>query len=221
MRGLDLTGRRFGRLVAIDRVPGNPSRTRWNCICDCGNRTVTLTGCLIQGQTTSCGCFKKEVVGAMNRTHGHARGNRTYKIWGGMIQRCYNSRNQRFADYGGRGIDVIPAWHSFEAFLADMGEAPDGLTIDRKDNSKGYSPDNCRWATVSQQNRNKDCNTVLEFRGEKLCLSDWCDRTGIDVSTMSARLSRLGWSVEKALTTPTRIMRFKTANRTSHCVTPC
>jgi hypothetical protein len=117
-----------------------------------------------------------------------------------MINRCKNTSQKAFPRYGGRGIVVCDRWTKFENFYADMGERPIGHTLDRIDNDLGYEPGNCRWATVSEQNRNKRSNHVIEYNGEKLCISEWARRVGIDGKTIRRRLD-VGWSVEKALTT--------------------
>lgn len=106
------------------------------------------------GNTTSCGCRKKSVLGISTTKHGKA-GTRTHRIWKAMRSRCNNPNIPRYKDYGGRGITVCKRWDKFENFLADMGEAPDGHSIDRINNNKGYSPSNCKWSTPTEQNRNQ------------------------------------------------------------------
>lgn len=127
-----------------------------------------------------------------------------------MIARCENPRNKRYADWGGRGIKVCERWHEFANFLADMGEKPDELSIDRIDNSGNYEPGNCRWATRKEQNNNRrrirtrgpdSRSRFFELNGERMILADWARRTGVPASTILVRLSR-GWSVERALSTP-------------------
>ena len=137
--------------------------------------------------------------------HGHTRANgwrsRTYRIWTGMWERCIYPTNKRYADYGGRGITVCQRWQDFRNFLADMGEAPEGLTLDRKNNSKGYSPKNCRWATAHEQQQNMRSNVNLEYKGETFCAREWSRRLGIKYITLLARIYR-GWPVEQALGAP-------------------
>jgi hypothetical protein len=152
----DLTGQRFGALTALYFHSSSPSR--WACLCDCGNENVVVTYNLHHGKVRSCGCEMGRNVAEANTRHGHAvRGNHSsiYQRWCAMIHRCTNPSNPQWADYGGRGITVDSRWYRFENFLADMGEPPPDLTLDRKDNDKGYSKGNCRWATYAQQMNNR------------------------------------------------------------------
>jgi len=130
----------------------------------------------------------------------------THNVWDSMVQRCTNSNRKDFARYGGRGITVCERWLKFENFLADMGERPAGLSLERRRNDEGYSKGNCYWATVKQQNRNTSANRFLTHGGETLCVSAWAERLGMNDITLNARLRR-GWSVERSLTTPVD-MRF-------------
>jgi hypothetical protein len=119
-----------------------------------------------------------------------------------MKQRCLNPNNQSFSKYGGRGIVLDPRWESFTEFLADMGERPEGTSIDRIDNTKGYSKDNCRWATRKQQQRNRSANTVWTLDGVSRCVTEWAEVVGCKPHTLFERVNRHGWSIERALTTP-------------------
>lgn len=162
---MDLTGQRFGRLVALTRVastrlPCGAATTRWRCRCDCGKTILVARGHLRSGHTASCGCFKREKTRSLNAIHGEAaEGHRTpeYACWVGMIKRCENPRVQIWPYYGGRGITVCDRWRSsFTAFLSDMGRKPSAHhSIDRINNDGNYGPGNCRWATRSQQRQNQ------------------------------------------------------------------
>jgi hypothetical protein len=142
-------------------------------------------------------------LGALRRTHGRWN-TPAYHNWFAMKARCTDPMNPAYQYYGGRGITVWPAWaNSFETFLRDVGERPSGLhTLDRIDNSRGYEPGNVRWATRTTQMRNMRKNRWVTFRGETLCLSEWCTRLGIKRDTVNGRLDRCGWTVERAFTTP-------------------
>lgn len=133
--------------------------------------------------------------------HGH-RGSdtATYQSWASMKTRCYNPKNKSYEHYGGRGITVCDRWLKFENFLEDMGERPGGMSIDRVDTSLGYYPENCRWATQKQQQRNRSDNWLIEYNGQKRCLSEWSELLGINRHTLTRRLK--SWSVERAFTAP-------------------
>lgn len=137
-------------------------------------------------------------------THGK-RKTRTYRIWSGMKTRCYNESEKCYKDYGAKGITVCDRWlNSFVNFLEDMGEAPEGLTLDRIDSTKGYSPENCRWATMREQQNNRSNNRVIEYNGESRTLAEWARILNAPYDCLHARLNKLNWSVEKTLTTKVR-----------------
>lgn len=152
---VDLVGQRFGHLLVIERRSNNSyGQTRWLCRCDCGNETIVYAGNLRHGHTQSCGCLQKRLAKESHTKHKMC-GTSTYNTWGKIIQRCNNKKDTGYERYGGRGITVCSRWLNFENFFADMGEKPEGLTIERIDNNKGYFPKNCYWATYTDQNRNK------------------------------------------------------------------
>lgn len=194
----DLTGMKFGRLVAIGCV--GTRRGRWKCRCDCGCEKVLRRHILLDGITQSCGCLRRDRAAASRKTHGLSQ-TPSYSSWIAMIRRCTDPTQSFFARYGGRGISICARWMKFENFLADMGHRPAGTTIDRIDNNGNYEPGNCRWATRKEQSRNLSVNRIISFRGESLCLTAWAERIGFAPRVLTKRF-KCGWSVEKALTTP-------------------
>ena len=195
-----VTGKKFNRLTVLQRVANEECGiARWLCVCECGNETLVRGAHLKSGSIKSCGCFKKDRMSIVNTKYKHGIAKTyAYRSWKGMLQRCYNSKNARYKDYGGRGIIVCERWKHLENFLEDMGERPKGLTIERIDNNKGYSPDNCKWATWKEQNRNRRSNHLVTYQGETKCLIEWAEALGIKYHILSNRLNRLGYSPEVA-----------------------
>lgn len=154
---IDLTGQRFGRLVVVERAESKNKNSSWLCKCDCGKQTVVSAPNLKSGATRSCGCGLQEATIERSTKHG-GRYTKLYAVWIAMKDRCNNSNNKQFDDYGGRGIRVCKEWiDDFSAFQkwALANGYKGGLTIDRKDNDKGYAPDNCQWVTSKEQNNNR------------------------------------------------------------------
>lgn len=190
-------GARFERLVILSLDIPRKVFVR----CDCGTEKLVGRDALISGRTRSCGCLCLET----RTRHGHCRNSkrtRLYYAWSAMMHRCYNPNNKRFARYGGRGITVCQRWHRFEHFAEDMGEPPKGRSIERRDNRLGYDPQNCCWATPTDQNNNRCCCRYFEFRGKRLTLPQWSRETGLSLDAIQTRIMRLKWSIEKALTQP-------------------
>lgn len=166
-RALELTGSKFYRLTVLSRAEnrgiGRGSKARWNCLCDCGNSRTVEASNLITGHTKSCGCHKSEVnseaATKRNTVHGHNKAGKpspTFNSWNSMKLRCIYPNHVSYKDYGGRGITICDRWaFSFVNFLADMGERPEGMTLDRKDVDGNYDPENCKWATKKEQEANK------------------------------------------------------------------
>ncbi len=193
----DLTGRRFGRLVAESfSHKDQHGQFVWNVVCDCGTRKKVSRGNLI-GKTKSCGCMKRENSGANLRTHGLS-GTKTHRAWKSMVARCHIASATGFKNYGARGILVCDRWRdSFSNFLSDMGECPAGLSIERIDVNGNYEPSNCRWATNAEQGENKR-NSVTFVAGSRLTLKQAAENAGVTYDALRARRAR-GWPDEDAV----------------------
>ena len=184
-RGVDLTGRRYGKLHVISLASNGSHNTsrKWLCRCDCGNERIIIGKSLTGGKTSSCGCNGSRTrIGARSTKHGMAqRGKqtRTYKIWTDVIKRATNPNHWAWNRYGGRGLGIHEAWKDFAVFHADVGDIPDGLSIDRIDNDKGYEPGNIRFATRLEQANNRHDNVKIEWRGKIYTLTELSQETGI------------------------------------------
>lgn len=203
---IDLTGQRFGRLVVTKEQGRSKSgKVKWLCVCDCGKSTSVIGCDLRSGRTKSCGCLHKEVAKVNSTKHGK-RYLRIYRIWCSMKRRTRVMTDTGYEKYGGRGIDICSEWaENFESFYewSVANGYAENLTIDRINNDKGYSPENCRWTTLFIQARNKRNNVYLKYRGETKTLTDWSKQQGISCRTIRGRLSA-GWPIERALTEPVR-----------------
>ncbi|WRQ05483.1 Rz-like spanin [Ralstonia phage AhaGv] len=184
-------GQRFGSWVATNET----SRSERGDLlvkfaCDCGTIALRVPADIVKGRSLSCGCTR-------NVTHGMSD-TAEYRAWGNMLCRCNNPNIPKHKDYGGRGIAVCERWTSFKNFLADMGERPDGMTLERIDVNGNYEPGNCRWATPLEQSRNTRSNSMLSLFGVSACKSHWAQCCGVKVSTLNKRLLK-GLSVQQAL----------------------
>lgn len=199
---IDLTGKRFANLLVKRRSEKtNKSRTLyWVCLCDCGKEKDISGSLLRSGFSKSCGC---QSANTKFQVKHNMVGTRTYKSWTSMKSRVSKLRNDG-KNKAYVGMEICDRWvNSFEEFMKDMGEAPtEKHTIDRIDNSKGYLPENCRWATQAEQNRNYSLNRNITYEGKTQCVMDWAKEFGISHHRIYQRLNH-GWTIEKALTTKT------------------
>jgi hypothetical protein len=190
---IPVLGVKVGRWTVIEEKYSKMRRTQKAVFvkaqCECGRIKEVEWFSLKRGQSTSCGCFREENRKNLRLRHGMTH-TRVHKIWTSMIGRCQNSPHKDFKNYAGRGIKVCERWKVFENFLEDMGEPPEGLSIDRINNQGGYEPSNCRWATRDEQQNNRRSNVVVSHMGETLTLKQWSDRIGISYSTLVGRWAR-------------------------------
>jgi hypothetical protein len=187
----DLTGQRFRRWTVLEKADTGHKTARWQCVCDCGVQAIVSGTDLRRGTSTQCRSCASRLHGMLHTPE--------YKIWLGIKCRCTCPSATDYSRYGARGIAVCPEWSSsFEAFYCDMGPRPTQKhTLERKNNDKGYSKENCCWATRTAQMRNMSRNHLITFRGKTQCLQEWADELGINKATLRKRLKR-GWSVERA-----------------------
>jgi len=211
MPRLDLTGRRFNRLIVKSFSHTFKTHTYWNCICECGNSKVTNTNRLRNGQAKSCGCLMKENSSktCLGRSkHGHSKrsgASKLYTIWANMKQRALTTGRNDSKWYFEKGIDVCGKWERFDGFLEDMGEGYfSGASLDRVDNSKGYDKDNCRWVELKRQHRNMTSNHILTIDGEDMCMADAAEKFGINYNTLRSRVYKLGMDHKEAVTRPVK-----------------
>ncbi len=203
MRKQVVIGQEFGKLTVEKFVSSGPQGRLWLCKCECGKFKNATTGALNSGQTWNCGCHRNALSSERATRHGLSQ-IPEYFVWQTMKARCTNKKHRHFGSYGGRGIKVCDRWMtSFQNFISDMGRRTSSKhSIDRIDNEGNYSPENCRWATAFGQGKNRRNNKHLTFKGETLIASEWARRIGITRTVLSDRLSRMGWSLERALTEP-------------------
>ena len=173
-----LEGKRFGRLEVVEFSHAD-NNAFWICKCDCGNIKTIRGSDLTRHQSTSCGCYSIEKTKETNTKHGMI-GTPIYYTWQGMIARCTNEDAPNYHNYGGIGITVCDKWRKFENFYADMGERPEGLTLDRKDNNGDYCKDNCKWSTDIEQHNNTRKTLYLTMDGETMSVANWARKLNIE-----------------------------------------
>lgn len=201
---IDRTGSRYGHLTVLKYLGVIPGKVKphWLCMCDCGEQVCVTTSNLTTGHTLSCGCAHRRMLQQRRVYPLDLQGE--YRIWRGMKQRTSSTRGKRNSRYA--DVPLCERWAaSFTAFIADMGKRPNNTySIERLDNTKGYFPDNCVWASAKQQANNRCTNVHLTYLGSTKTIAQWADQLLIAAGTLRARIYVYGWSVEKALTTPVK-----------------
>ena len=212
MKQLNLTGKRFGKLVVIKTAGKTKNGAYlWQCKCDCGNEIIANVGNLKNGHTKSCGCLRVDRCKTNFTKHGLEH-TRLYGIWSDMRLRCYDEKNIAYHRYGGRGITICDEWkNDVKAFYdwATENGYKDSLTIDRIDNDGNYCPENCRWATVKEQASNRRSNILVTHNGKTQTMKKWANEVGTPYKVVWARMQKLGWSAERALTEPVKKGKWK------------
>lgn len=222
-----MKGQIFGRLSVVG-FTGKYTKHKQKlltCRCACGNVVDVQPAHLRSGATQSCGCLHSEVVKERNKVYakhgGTMNGKRSdlYKAWDAIRQRCHNPKNKAFVDYGGRGIEMHEPWRtSYAEFerdvAAEIGAKPNRTySLDRKDNGRGYEPGNLRWATPTEQNRNRRNTVFYELRGEKRTIAEWAQLANIPYDTVKRRVLGFGWPLDEALGTPVGFGRCPISDR--------
>ena len=191
----DLTGKRFGNVVAIKRAENKNNRVAFLCRCDCGTEFVTLSQNLVNGWTKSCGFLNREKasqrVSKRNTTHGCSH-TRLHDIWKNMRSRCLRTYSTAYKNYGGRGIKICKEWNDFKTFRdwAYENGYSEELTIDRVDVNGDYTPENCRWVSAEKQANNKRTNHFVEHNGERKTISEWAKELGFPYSKLKYRIQK-------------------------------
>lgn len=193
----DLIGKKFGRLTIKDIIckkKFNRNRKFAVCVCDCGNEHITRLDGILENRTFSCGCQKNEKNKLKNYRNGMSK-TRIHYIYHSMKARCLNKKNCSFNNYGERGITICDEWNARKGFdnfydWAMKNGYKENLTIDRIDNNKGYSPENCRWVDIKTQSRNRRTNHIVEYKGVKHCLVEWAEIFKVNYGTLNSGLHR-------------------------------
>lgn len=205
---IDLTGKRFNRLVVIEPTRNKSGKYAWKCKCDCGNIVVTQGAQLKNGHIKSCGCYKNDVFKERLTKHGLSR-TKLFHVYTGMHTRCEKQNHIAYKHYGGRGIEVCEEWSGENGFVnfyswSMKNGYMEGLQIDRINNNGNYSPGNCRWITCKENLMNKRNTLIYEYNGQTKTLKEWAIESGIPYKRLQCRIREFGWSIEKALTTPVK-----------------
>ena len=205
----DIKNNRFGKLTAISFEYTKNEKSFWKCRCDCGNEKIVRADHLISGHTQSCGCITKTEHKATHITHNKSN-TKLYAIWCSIKQRCFYKKSSNYKNYGGRGISICDEWkENFKTFYdwSINNGYKEGLSIDRIDVNGNYCPENCRWATITEQANNKRNNIQIEFNGVKKTISYWAKETGLSRETIYKRIYK-GWNTKDALTKQKMLNQF-------------
>lgn len=194
-----MIGKKFGRWEVLEETSERTQcgSIKYLCRCDCGKTKIVSGVILRRGESTSCGCYNREVITKANKVTG----DKLYGIYSAMKQRCYNKNDKAYHNYGGRGIKVCREWLNDSAAFREWALSHgymEGLWLDRKDNAKGYSPENCRFITPKEQQRNKRTNRIVAINGEMHTVMEWAEISKVPYMTLLRRL-KLGWSGQDLL----------------------
>jgi len=190
------SGQKYGRLTSLKRLPSG----LWLFLCECGSKIERVSGAVTSGNTSSCGCLRRDVKREMKTTHGMS-GTPEHNTWRGMIERCTNPKHEKYKNYGAKGISVHPSWLDFATFFKYVGSKPTPKhSLDRFPNREGnYEPGNVRWATQRQQCRNTEKNIQYTAFGKTMCMVEWAEEMKMSVQTLSWRLHECNMPIERAL----------------------
>lgn len=200
---INIVGEKFTRLLVLDKAenyvsPSGSVKTMFLCLCDCGNKVTVQKYKLTSGHSRSCGCLLKDI----NKSHGHGMSDTgAYKSWMSMRRRCLNPKREDYALYGKRNISICKRWDDFTLFYKDMGDRPNGASLDRINNDGDYCPENCRWATNKEQALNKRTTLKRKYKGKVQSVMTICEKEGKDYGFVRSRLAR-GWSIKDAINIP-------------------
>ena len=204
---VDITGNKYNKLTVVNRVENSKDgKSRWLCLCDCVNKTIVSGSNLKTGLVKSCGCLSHKK--AWNR-YVKESSKRLYSIWSKMKTRCKNKNVPAYKNYGGRGILICKEWENFLIFesWAYHNGYEDSMSIERKDVNGNYCPENCCWIPIEKQAANRRTSYKIEYNGQTLNLTDLCKKLGLNYKRVHNRIHKLGWSVEKAISTETYVKR--------------
>jgi hypothetical protein len=201
-----IIGIKFGKLTLIKEVnssfkPSGQRKRMVLCKCDCGNENVIQLYSITSGNTKSCGCYISEQSSLRNKKHGESDKTKEYRTWQSIKRRCYNINNEKYKNYGGRGIKICDRWlHSFENFLEDIGRSPSiKHSIDRIDVNGNYEPNNCRWATQKEQCNNRSNNHYITYNSYTRTIAEWSEIYNISQFTLLARVNKNKWTFEQCI----------------------